>query len=338
MDSRAFVAGLPKAELHMHLEGSIEPDLMFELAGRNGLALPWSSPGELRAAYDFADLRSFLDLYYQGCRVLVGEPDFYDMTTAYLRRAHAENIVHAEVFLGPQTFLDHGADITTIMDPTLAALDQADLSAGLVVTVQRHRTEADAFALLESVSPWLDRIIGFGMGGAEAGNPPGRFARFFAECGRLGLRRTAHAGEEGPASYVRDALELLAVDRIDHGVACLDDPRLVEDLVAGQVPLTVCPLSNVKLKVVPSLAEHPLPRMLAAGLRVTVNSDDPSYFGGYLNENLLRCHTELGLPEDDLVTLARNGFLGSFLPADRIRHWVDAVDAYATASTRPGQA
>lgn len=333
MDLRAFVAGLPKAELHMHLEGSIEPDLMFELAGRNGLALPWSSPEELRAAYDFADLQSFLDLYYQGCRVLVGEPDFHDMTMAYLRRAHAENIVHAEVFLGPQTFLDHGVDIATIMDPVLAALDEADISAGLVVTVQRHRTEADAFALLESVSPWLDRVLGFGMGGAELGNPPGRFARFFAECGRLGLRRTAHAGEEGPASYVREALDLLAVERIDHGVACLDDPRLVEDLVARQLPLTVCPLSNARLKVVSSLAEHPVPRMLAAGLRVTINSDDPSYFGGYLNENLLCCHTGMGLSKEDLVVLARNSFLGSFLPAEDAGHWVDAVDAYATAST-----
>ncbi|MFI1919867.1 adenosine deaminase [Nocardia sp. NPDC020380] len=336
---RAFIAGLPKAELHMHLEGSIEPDLMFELAGRNGVELPWPSPRDLQAAYDFRNLQSFLDLYYQGCRVLVGEPDFYDMTMAYLRRAHADNVVHAEVFLGPQTFLDHGVEIATIMNPVLAALEdghhQWGMTAGLVVSAQRHRSEADAFALLKAVSPWTDRILGFGIGGAEVGNPPGKFARFFAECGRLGLHRTAHAGEEGPASYVRDAVELLEVDRIDHGVACLEDPQLVADLVARQVPLTVCPLSNLKLAVVPSLVEHPLPDMLAAGLQVSVNSDDPSYFGGYINENLWRCHTDMGLSKNDLVVLARNSFRSSFLPPDRTRHWIDAVDAYATAHPAP---
>lgn len=335
MDLRAFIAGLPKAELHIHLEGSIEPDLMFELANRNNVELPWPSPRQLRTAYGFRDLQSFLDLYYQGCRVLVGERDFYEMTMAYLRRAHADNVVHAEMFLGPQTFLDHGVNIATVMDPVLAALDHAQdewgMTAGLVVSTQRHRSEADAFALLTAVSPWTDRILGFGMGGAEVDNPPGKFTRFFAECRRLGLHRTAHAGEEGPASYVRDAVDVLEVERIDHGVACLEDPRLVADLVAKQVPLTVCPLSNLKLKVVSSLAEHPVPDMLAAGLRVTINSDDPSYFGGYVNENLWRCHTDMGLSKDDLVVLARNSFLGSFLAPDRAHHWVDAVDAYATA-------
>ncbi|MFJ4655805.1 adenosine deaminase [Nocardia sp. NPDC088792] len=336
MDPSAFIAGLPKAELHVHLEGSIEPDLMFALAKRNDIELPWASPEHLRAAYDFRDLQSFLDLYYQGCRVLVGEQDFYDVTFAYLRRARAGTVVHAEMFLGPQSFLERGVDVAAVMNGTLAAIDDAqgelDMSAGLVLSAQRHRSETDAFALLESVRPWADRILGFGLGGAEVGNPPAKFARFFAECGRLGLHRTAHAGEEGPASYVREALDILEVDRIDHGVACMDDPSLVADLVAGAVPLTVCPLSNLRLKVVPAPAAHPVAAMLAAGLRVTINSDDPAYFGGYVNENFQVCHTEMELSRDDLVTVARNSFLGSFLPAEPAQRWARAVDAYSTAS------
>lgn len=335
VDPRAFIAGLPKAELHLHLEGSIEPDLMFALARRNDVELPWASPEHLRAAYDFRDLQSFLDLYYQGCRVLLSEQDFYDVTLAYLRRARADAVVHAEMFLGPQSFVERGVDVAAVMNGILAAIDDArgelDMSAGLVVSAQRHRTEADAFALLESVLPWARRILGFGLGGAEVGNPPAKFARFFAECGRLGLHRTAHAGEEGPASYVREALDTLSVDRIDHGVACMDDPRLVADLVAANIPLTVCPISNLRLKVVPSPATHPVAAMLAAGLRVTINSDDPAYFGGYVNENFRLCHTDMGLSQDDLVTAARNSFLGSFLPAEQARRWVNAVDAYSAA-------
>lgn len=336
MDLQGFVAGLPKAELHMHLEGSIEPDLMFALAKRNDVQLPWATPDRLRAAYGFSDLQSFLDLYYQGCRVLGREQDFYDVTTAYLGRARADNVVHAELFLGPQSFVERGVDIAEVMNGTLAALHDAreslGMSAGLMVSAQRHRTEADAFALLESVLPWADRILGFGLGGAEAGNPPAKFARFFAECGRLGLHRTAHAGEEGPASYVREALDVLEADRIDHGVACLDDPSLVADLVDGQVPLTVCPVSNLKLNVVETLSSHPVPTMLSAGLLVTINSDDPAYFGGYVNDNFLRCHTDMGLSKEDLTLVARNSFLGSFLPADEARRWAAAVDAYAASS------
>jgi len=337
VDLRPFVAGLPKAELHLHLEGSIEPDLMFELAKRNDVELPWASPEHLRAAYAFRDLRSFLDLYYQGCRVLVGEQDFYDITMAYLRRARADNVMHAEMFLGPQSFVERDIDVAAVMNGILAAIDDArrefDMSAGLVVSAQRHRTEADAFALLESVLPWADRILGFGLGGAEVGNPPAKFARFFAECGRLGMHRTAHAGEEGPAAYVREALDTLGVERIDHGVSCMDDSSLVAELVARCVPLTVCPLSNLRLNVVPSLVTHPLPAMLAAGLRVTINSDDPAYFGGHVNENFRLCQIDMGLSQDDLATLARNSFLGSFLPEEQAQRWANEVDAYAAAQS-----
>ncbi|WAL69691.1 adenosine deaminase [Amycolatopsis cynarae] len=320
----------------MHLEGSVEPDMMFELAKRNGIDLPWQSPEQLRAAYEFDDLRSFLNLYYQGCGVLQHERDFYDVTSAYLRRARAENVVHAEVFLGPQTFVERGVAVAEVLNGILSAIDEArsdlDMTAGLLVSAQRHRTQRDAFELLDAVQPWAERILGFGLGGAEVGNPPVKFAAFFAECRRQGFHVTAHAGEEGPAAYVREALQTLGVERIDHGTASVDDPTLMAELATQQTPLTVCPISNLKLKVVPSLAAHPLSEMLQAGLRVTVNSDDPSYFGSYVNENFWRCHDEMGLTKNDLVTMARSSFLGSFLPADEAIRHVQSVDTYAAAA------
>jgi len=324
-----FILRVPKAELHVHLEGCIEPEMMFRLAARNGVPLRWSDPDELRAAYRFTGLASFLDLYFAGCRVLVQERDFYDVTLDYLRHAHGDGVTHAEVFIGPQSFTERGVPLDALMQGVFHALRDAarelGISGGLLISVHRHRTEADAMAVLESVAPWA--VVGIGMGGAERGNPPSKFQRFFAACRDRGFRTTVHAGEEGPAAYVREALELLQVDRIDHGNACLDDPALVQELAERSVPLTVCPLSNVRLQVVPSLDDHPLRRMLEAGLRVTLNSDDPPYFGGYVAENYRQCARSLNLTADEIALLARNSFLGSFLPDAEVARSVAAVDA-----------
>jgi adenine deaminase len=265
-----FVRGLPKTDLHMHIEGSIEPQLMMDLAARNGVTLRWETADALRAAYRFQNLQSFLDLYFEGCKVLVAEDDFRDVTDAYLRRAHADGVIRAELFIGPQSFTERGVPIGALMSGVLAAMDEArrrdGVSAGLMISVHRHRTEQEALAVLDQVMPWKDCIIGIGMGGPEIGNPPSKFARFFEAARARSFRTTVHAGEEGPAAYVREALELLQVDRIDHGNACLADPALVGELARRRIPLTVCPLSNLRLKVVPSLAAHPLKALMAHGL------------------------------------------------------------------------
>jgi len=318
----AFIRGMPKTELHMHLEGSLEPELLIRLGERNKRPLQWRTAEELRNAYEFSDLQSFLDLYYEGCQVLVEEADFYELTRDYLRQAHAENVIRAEVFLGPQTFTSKGIDIAPVLNGTLQAMDDArkedGISCGLIVTAQRHRTEQDALDLLEQVRPWFGRILGIGMGGAEKGNPPSKFRHFFRACRREGLRITIHAGEEGPASYVREAVELLGVDRVDHGVSCIDDPALMREMAEIKVPLTVCPISNLRLKGVPSLSAHPLKKLMDAGLHVTVNSDDPSYFRGYASDNLVECQRALGLTAEEIVCLVRNGFAAAFItPAER---------------------
>jgi adenosine deaminase len=313
-----FARALPKAELHMHLEGALEPELLFALAKRNDVALRWNSVDELRAAYEFHSLQQFLDLYYEGCRVLRHERDFYDLTRAYLSRAHADGVRRAEISMGPQSFTGPDFTIADYFRGALRAMDDAEaedgISAAAIVTVQRQRTEREAFEQLDAVLPWADRIAGFGLAGAEIGNPPSKFAGYYAELHRQGFRTCAHAGEEGPADYVRQAVELLGVDRIDHGNRALDDPGLVGDLAAARIPLTVCPLSNARLKVVTDLAGHPLPAMLAAGLNVSVHSDDPAYFGGYIGDNYAVCANDLGLSAGDLVTLAANGIRSSFLP------------------------
>jgi adenine deaminase len=332
LDIEVFVRGLPKADLHMHLEGSIEPQLMLDLATRNGLRLRWDSADALRAAYQFTNLQSFLDLYFQGCRVLVTEQDFYDVTRAYLRRAREDGVIRSELFLGPQSFTERGVVIEALMSGVLRAMDDATeedgISVGLLISVHRHRTEEDAFAVLDAVMPWSDRIIGIGMGGAEVDNPPSKFARFFKECRSRGYRTTVHAGEEGSAAYVREALSLLQVDRIDHGNACLADPELVRELAERRIALTVCPLSNVRLHVVPSMEQHPLKELMAQGLHVTVNSDDPSYFDGYVTENLLACRDALGLSLGEIVGLARNGLQAAFVSEDERRRLLDKLDAY----------
>jgi adenosine deaminase len=321
----ALIAGMPKAELHMHLEGSLEPELTFALAARNGVSLPYPSVEALRAAYQFADLQSFLDVYYAGTSVLLTEQDFYDLTWAYFLRAKADNVVHAELFIGPQAHTVRGVPIATVFDGVLAALDDAErelaITSRLILVLQRHQTEDDGFACLAASAPYHNRIAGIGLGGAERGHPPRKFTRLFADGAARGWRRVAHAGEEGPADYVAEALDVLGVERIDHGVRCEDDPSLVARLAASQVPLTVCPISNVKLGVFPDLARHNVKRLLRAGLCVTINSDDPSYFGGYVNDNLIGCRRALDLTRDDIYRLARNSFVASFLSdADKARH------------------
>jgi adenosine deaminase len=340
-DLESFVRGLPKTDLHMHIEGSIEPRLMLDLAARNGLRLRWNTAEALRDAYRFTNLQSFLDLYFEGCKVLVTEGDFHDVTRAYLRRAHQDGVIRAELFIGPQSFIERGVPIAALMSGVLGAMEEArrehGISAGLMISVHRHRTEADAMVTLDQVMPWKDRIIGIGMGGVEIGNPPAKFARFFTAARDRGFRTTVHAGEEGPAAYVREALERLRVDRIDHGNACLADPDLVRELVLQHIPLTVCPLSNLRLKGVTDMARHPLKTMMAQGLHVTVNSDDPAYFGGYVTENLLACHDALGLSREEIVLLVRNGLEAAFVTREErqilLRRLDTALTRQAAAST-----
>ena len=322
---------MPTAELHMHLEGSLEPELIFALAKRNGVALPYGSPEELRAAYHFTSLASFLEVYYAGLTVLRTEQDFHDMTRAYLERAHADRVLHAEMFISPQAHTRRGVPLAAVIEGVDAAAREARRAHGmttrLIAVVQRQWSEDDALAMLGDVRPYRDRIDGIGLGGPEMDHPPKKFVRLFARARDLGWHAVAHAGEEGPASYVADALDLLGVERIDHGVRCAEDPRLMARLAERQVPLTVCPVSNVKTGVVPELAAHNLKQLLGAGLRVTVNSDDPSYFGGYVKDNYRRCQEALGLSRDDLHALARNSFTASFLDdADRARY-LAMVDA-----------
>ncbi|MCA0209581.1 MAG: adenosine deaminase [Proteobacteria bacterium] len=332
-DRAAFIAGLPKAELHLHIEGSLEPELMFELAQRNKVAIPFASVEEVRAAYAFSNLQDFLDIYYQGMGVLHSEQDFYDLTAAYLARAHADAVRHVEIFFDPQGHTTRGVAFGTVIAGITRALDDAQIRYGmtskLIMCFLRHLSEAEAEATLDEALPWLDRIDGVGLDSSEVGHPPAKFERVFARARGLGLKIVAHAGEEGPPEYVHEALDLLKVDRIDHGNRSLEDPALVARLAAEGMTLTVCPLSNLKLCVVHNIADHPLRTMLGADLRATVNSDDPSYFGGYVNANYLAVADALDLSKDELLTLARNSFTGSFLgDADKAKY-LAAIDAYA---------
>jgi len=329
----AFIAGLPKAELHLHIEGSLEPELMFELAQRNGVAIPFANVEEVRAAYAFSNLQDFLDIYYQGMGVLHTEQDFHDLTAAYLARADADNVRHVEIFFDPQGHTERGVAFATVIAGITRALDDAKAQHGitskLIMCFLRHLSEAEAEATLDEALPWLGRIDGVGLDSSEVDHPPSKFERVFARARGLGLKVVAHAGEEGPPEYVREALDILKVDRIDHGNRSLEDPALVARLAAEGMTLTVCPLSNLKLCVVDDIAAHPLRTMLDAGLKATVNSDDPSYFGGYVGANYLAVADALDLSRAELVTLARNSFTGSFLDdAAKARH-LAAIDAYA---------
>ena len=328
----AFIAALPKAELHLHIEGSLEPELMFELAQRNNVTIPFASVEEVRAAYAFANLQDFLDIYYQGMGVLHTEQDFHDLTAAYLARAHADHVRHVEIFFDPQGHTARGIAFATVLNGITRALDEAETRHGitskLIMCFLRHLSEADAEATLDEALPYLDRIDGVGLDSSEVGHPPSKFQRVFARARTLGLKIVAHAGEEGPPAYVHEALDLLKVDRIDHGNRSLEDPALTRRLAAEGICLTVCPLSNLKLCVVDDLAAHPLRVMLGAGLVATVNSDDPSYFGGYVNANYLAVADALDLSKTELLTLARNSFTGSFLDDEAKARHLAAITAY----------
>ncbi len=304
----------PIAELHLHLEGSLEPEMLFALAQRNKVDLPFNSVAAVRAAYRFSNLQDFLDIYYQGANVLLAEQDFFDLTAAYLDRAAADGVTHAEVFFDPQTHTDRGVPFEIVIRGVLGGLEAGKakhgISSGLILCLLRHLDEAAALRTLKQAEPWFNRLLGIGLDSSEVGHPPSKFARAFALAGEAGLKRVAHAGEEGPPEYVWEALDVLKVDRIDHGNRALSDARLVDRLREEQITLTVCPLSNLSLRVVKSLDNHPLLQMLKLGLRATINSDDPAYFGGYLGANI----AALALSAEDTQTLARNSFLGSFLP------------------------
>lgn len=335
---RDFIAGLPKAELHLHLEGSLEPELMFELAQRNKVAIPFRSVAEVRAAYAFSNLQDFLDIYYQGAQVLMTERDFFDLTMAYLVRAQADGVQHVEVFFDPQTHTDRGLPFAVAIEGILAALHEGQarfgISHGLILCILRHLSEEAGLATLKAAEPWFDRLLGIGLDSSEVGHPPSKFQRLYASVAATGLKRVAHAGEEGPAPYVWEALDLLQIDRIDHGNRALDDPDLVRRIVAAQLTLTVCPLSNLKLCVVKDLRQHPLKRMLDLGLRATVNSDDPAYFGGYVNQNYVEVAEALELSRAELLTLARNSFEGAFLPAATKQLKLAAIAAYDEQTAR----
>ena len=333
MSLDAFIAGLPKAELHLHIEGSLEPELMFELAKRNKVSIPFDSVEAVRAAYDFSNLQDFLDIYYAGANVLQTEQDFHDLAYAYFKRAAADRVRHAEIFFDPQTHTDRGIPFQVVADGLLSGMKAAgselDVSSQLILCFLRHLDEDAAFATLRKAEPWLDRIRGVGLDSSEVGHPPSKFKNVFAAAGSMGLKRVAHAGEEGPPEYVWEALDLLKIDRMDHGNRSMEDPKLVERLVREGMTLTVCPLSNHKLCVVDDLKDHPVPEMLRQGLHVTLNSDDPAYFGGYVNENWRQLTDAVGLTRDQLILLAKNSFEGSFLTSAEKAAYVDEVEAYA---------
>jgi adenosine deaminase len=316
-----FLARLPKAELHLHIEGSLEPELMFALAERNGISLPYDSVDEVRAAYDFSDLQSFLDLYYQGMRVLRTAEDFRDLAMDYFRRASAEDVVHVEMHFDPQAHLARGISLPVVMEGLSRARREAQrdlgMSTALIMAFLRDRPPAEATEVFEKAAPYWEMLDAVGLDSAEQGNPPGRFAEVFERARALAIPRVAHAGEEGPPDYIREALDRLDVCRIDHGVRCLEDPSLVSRLRDEGVVLTVCPLSNVRLKVVERMEEHPLPRLLDAGLRLTINSDDPAYFGGGMLANFSACHDAFGWSKEVFVQLAATAIESAFVGEPR---------------------
>ena len=324
---------IPKAELHIHIEGSLEPELIFQLAQRNGVPLAYPSVEALRAAYAFTDLQSFLDIYYAGASVLLKPQDFHDMAWAYFLRAKADNVIHTELFFDPQTHTARGVPMAAVIEGLSGACKRAEselgISSALILCFLRHLSEEDAFATLEAALPYRGHFIGVGLDSSEVGHPPEKFERVFARCRELGLKLVAHAGEEGPPEYMWQAIDLLKVQRIDHGVAALQDPLLMAELAHTRMPLTVCPLSNLKLCVVDDLRDHPLKKMLDAGLCATVNSDDPAYFGGYMNANFEQTVQALDLSREDVVQLARNSVEASFVSEQRRREMFDRIAACA---------
>jgi adenine deaminase len=335
MNAIELARAIPKAELHIHIEGSLEPELIFALARRNGVSLNYPSVEALRAAYAFTDLQSFLDIYYAGASVLLQPQDFHDMAWAYFLRAKADHVVHTELFFDPQTHTARGVPMASVIEGLSSACQQAEqelgISSALILCFLRHLSEEDAFATLESALPYREHFVGVGLDSSELGHPPSKFARVFARCRELGLKVVAHAGEEGPPDYMWQAIELLKVQRIDHGVAALQDDALMVELARSRMPLTVCPLSNLKLCVVKDLCEHPLKKMLDAGLCVTINSDDPAYFGGYMNANFEQTTQALNLSREDVIALAENSFEASFIDAERRRACIEELGRVAKA-------
>lgn len=325
-----YIRLIPKAELHLHIEGSLEPELMFAMAKKNEVKIKYNNIEELKAAYDFNNLQEFLDLYYAGADVLLTEEDFYDLTMAYLKKAHKDNVVHTEIFFDPQTHTVRGVKFDSVVNGIVRALEdgkkQMGISSHLIMCFLRHLDEKSAMEALDYALDHKDKIIGVGLDSSELGNPPRKFKNAFKRAQEEGFLTVAHAGEEGPAEYVWEAVDLLNVMRVDHGVRSIDDKKLVEELVKRQMPLTVCPLSNLKLKVVTDLKDHPLKKMLDKNLMVTINSDDPSYFGGYINQNYLEVAQALDLTKDDIFILAKNSFTSSFLSDTEKRKYMDMVE------------
>jgi adenosine deaminase len=330
VDLTTLIQNIPKAELHLHIEGTLEPELMMKLAQRNGVEIPFASVAEIRSAYEFSDLQSFLDIYYAGARVLLQEQDFYDLTWAYLERAANDNVRHTEIFFDPQTHTERGIKFDTVLNGICGALQDGESRLGitfeLIMCFLRHLSAADAMAILEEAIPHKNRIRAVGLDSSEVGHPPSKFVDVFDRAREEGFLTVAHAGEEGPPEYIWEALDLLKVQRIDHGVRSLEDPKLVTRLANEQVPLTVCPLSNVKLRVFETLEEHNLKRLLDAGLCATINSDDPAYFGGYIGENFLQTQAALNLSADDIQMLARNSFTASFLNDKETGQHLETID------------
>lgn len=330
-----FIEAMPKAELHLHIEGSLEPELMFSLAQRNGVQLPYADVEALRKAYDFGNLQDFLDLYYQGMSVLLTEQDFYDLTLAYLQKIHAQNVLHTELFFDPQGHTSRGVAFETVLHGIIRALDEADtrwgLTSCLILCFLRHLDADDAMATLEQALPYKDLIVGVGLDSSEVGHPPEKFSAVFARAREEGFRVVAHAGEEGPPEYVKQALDDLKVERIDHGNRALEDAELTARLAEMAMPLTVCPLSNLKLCVVDDMKHHPMPSMLANQLKATVNSDDPAYFGGYMTENFTALAEAVSLSEEELVQLSRNAFDAAFVADARKAELHQAMDAFLAA-------
>ena len=334
-DLERLITAIPKVELHLHIEGTLEPEMVFALAKKHGVRLPHASVAALRAAYEFHDLQSFLELYYAGCAVLRDREDFAALATAYFERAHADGVVHAELFFDPQTHTARGVPMEVVIGGLRDAMNDArsrlGITSELILCFLRHLSEEDALATLEAALPFRSQLVGVGLDSGERGNPPGKFARVFAKARALGLRVVAHAGEEGPAAYVTEALDVLRVERVDHGVRCDEDPALVERLARERVPLTVCPLSNLKLRVVTNLSEHNLGRLLHQGVHVTVNSDDPAYFGGYIADNYRKTVAALGLGAGDVVLLAEHAIGAAFVSDARKTELLARLHAAARA-------
>jgi len=330
VDLTTLIQQIPKAELHLHIEGTLEPEMMMKLAQRNNVEIPYANVDEIRHAYEFSDLQSFLDIYYAGAQVLIEEQDFYDLTWAYLERAAIDNVRHVEIFFDPQTHTERSVSFDTVLNGICGALRDAESKLGisfeLIMCFLRHLSAADAMATLQEALRYKKRIRAVGLDSSEVGHPPAKFVEVFDRARDQGFLTVAHAGEEGPPEYIWEALDLLKVERIDHGVRSLEDPALVERLAKEQTPLTVCPLSNVKLRVFDTLEEHNLKKLLDAGLCATINSDDPAYFGGYVGENFLQARDALNLSADDIRTLAKNSFVASFLSDEETERHIADID------------